>query len=81
MLMENKIAQQPAPVREKKYYSEAEVCELFGVSKRTVARWRETGQIGYLRTPGSQTIRYTAQHLADFEKRHDHKAKGRRPHE
>jgi DNA-binding transcriptional MerR regulator len=76
--MEKEI-NQPVPGRHsKKYFSEAEVAAMFEVSLATLRRWRRTNMIGFWRTPGSQTIRFTAQHLDDFEKRHDHKAKGRR---
>jgi len=59
----------PAPLREKKYYTDDDLCEMFEVSKRTTARWREDGLIEYLRAPGATTIRYSRKQIADFEER------------
>jgi hypothetical protein len=62
-------------IPDKKYYTDDELCDLFSVSKRTTARWRESGMIGFLRAPGSTVIRYSRQHLLDFEARLEHRAK------
>jgi hypothetical protein len=77
VIAQNEIEQLTTAPPEKRYYTDDELCEMWGVSKRTTARWREQQLIGYLRAPGSQTIRYSRQHVAEFEKRLDHKPKGR----
>lgn len=58
----------------KRYYTDEELCELFDCSKRTTKRWRDTNQIGFLRAPGSQLIRYSRAQLEAFEKKIEHKA-------
>jgi len=59
---------------DKRYYTDEELCELFDCSKRTTKRWRDTNQIGFLRAPGSQLIRYSRAQLEAFEKKIEHKA-------
>jgi hypothetical protein len=53
----------------KRYYQEEELAEGFNVSRRTIARWRQLGAIGYLRLPGGQKLLYLARHVWDFQKR------------
>lgn len=63
------------PELRKVYYSDDDLCEMFGVSRSMTRRWRLTGLIEYLKAPGARTIRYTRQQIADFEKRLTQRAK------
>jgi len=51
----------------KSYYTDAELCERFGVSTRTTKRWRDAGLIKFIRPPGSTMIRYRAKAIDEFE--------------
>jgi excisionase family DNA binding protein len=59
----------------KRLLTDDEVAERFSVSRRTTARWREQGLIGFLRLPGGQKVLYLAQHVVDFETRLVERAK------
>jgi hypothetical protein len=65
----------PAPVRDKRYYTDEDLQRMFEVSKRTTARWRKMKMIGYLRAPGSQVIRYSRAQIEAFERSLEVKAK------
>ncbi|MBU1218376.1 helix-turn-helix domain-containing protein [Myxococcota bacterium] len=51
------------PVRQDRYLTEREACEILGVSRSTLVRWRSLQQIGFCRLP-SGAIRYR---LSDLE--------------
>lgn len=56
-----------------KHYTDAEFCEMYGIDRRTSARWRKTRQIAYIKTPTGK-IRYLQRHIDAYEKRNEKKA-------
>lgn len=61
---------------DKKIFTDDDLRELFQVSRRTTARWRETRVIAYLKAPGSAAIRYSRDQVAAFIRRMEQRAKG-----
>lgn len=59
----------------KRYYTEPDLAEGFGVSRRTIARWRQRQALGCLYLPGAQQIRFLARHIWEFEKQIEVRAK------
>jgi predicted site-specific integrase-resolvase len=55
------------------YYTDEEFCEKMKITRRTSKRWRDTRQIGYIKTPTGK-IRYLQRHLDAYNKRNEKKA-------
>lgn len=62
---------------EKRYYTEKEFCEMFGISRKTAFEWRNKKQIGFMRTPGG-LIRYRESDIQEYERRNGVRPKGQR---
>ena len=53
----------------KKYMTQQEVAEYFGVSVGTVINWRKAGELDFFRPPGSTMVMYPRQSVLEFERR------------
>jgi len=53
----------------KKYMTQQEVAEYFGVSLGTVIRWREAGELDFFRPHGSTRVMYPRESVLEFERR------------
>lgn len=53
---------------EKRYYTEKEFCEMFGITRKTALDWRKKKQIGFMRTP-TGLIRYRESDIKEYERR------------
>lgn len=73
MFQEKEIEEMRHAWRDKKYFTDAELCAMFQVSPQTTARWRKQRKIGFWRT-SSGTIRYTKAHVEEFERRFEQRA-------
>lgn len=66
----------------KRYFTDQEVAAGFGVSRRTLARWRDRRVISFLQLPAGfgpgLKVLYLARHLVEFEKRITQDAKRER---
>lgn len=62
---------------EKRYYTEKEFCEMFGITRKTALDWRKKKQIGFMRTP-TGLIRYRLTDIQEYERRNGVRAKGQR---
>jgi excisionase family DNA binding protein len=51
---------QPPPPE---FLTSAEVSRMFGVDRRTVARWARTGKLNAIRSPGGLHYRFRADHI------------------
>lgn len=53
----------------KKYMTQQEVAEYFGVSVGTVINWRKAGQLDFFRAPKSTRVMYPTESVLEFERR------------
>jgi excisionase family DNA binding protein len=59
---------------EKRYITDRELAAAFGVSRRTTARWRDDGTIGFIKLPGGKKVLYLFSHVWDFQQRFEQPA-------
>ena len=59
----------------KKYMTQQEVAEYFGVSVGTVINWRKAGELDFFRPHGSTRVMYPVESVLEFEQRYLHRNK------
>lgn len=57
-----------------KRYTDNQFCELYGIDRRTSARWRERRYINYIKTPSGR-IFYLQRHIDEYDKRGEKNAR------
>lgn len=61
-------------LEEKRYYTEAEFCEMMDITRKTAFKWRKKKMIGFMRTP-TGLIRYRHSDIEAYERRNAHNAR------
>jgi predicted site-specific integrase-resolvase len=61
-------------MEEKRYYTDEEFCEMYGIDRRTAFRWRLKRYINFLVTPSGK-IRYLQRHIDEYDKRNESRAR------
>lgn len=51
----------------RRYFFDEFLAQQLGVSRRTLARWREGRELGFIRLPGGQKVVYLLRHILAFE--------------
>ncbi|HDM75097.1 MAG TPA: DNA-binding protein [Deltaproteobacteria bacterium] len=64
----------------KKYMTQQEVADYFGVSVGTVINWRKAGELDFFRPPGSTRVMYPRESVLEFERRCIHRVEPPRRH-
>jgi len=64
----------------KKYMTQQEVAEYFGVSVGTVINWRKAGLLDFFRAPKSTRVMYPTESVLEFERRCIHRVEPPRRH-
>lgn len=63
--------------QKEKKYSDKEFCEMYGITRRTSARWRERRYINFTVTPTGK-IRYLQKHIDEYDRRNEGRANKQR---
>ena len=64
----------------KKYMTQQEVADYFGVSVGTVINWRRAGELDFFRPHGSTRVMYPMESVLEFERRCMHRVEPARRH-
>ena len=60
---------------QKKYLTQAEVAEHFGMSESTIKNWRDRGHLPYFQMPGSTRVLYPICEIEEVEQRYTYPTK------
>ncbi|MBX7219629.1 MAG: helix-turn-helix domain-containing protein [Blastocatellia bacterium] len=67
----NATATTKTPLNEKEVWTETEFVEVTGISRQTLRKLRNSGQLGFLRVGDS--VRYARKHLDEFIRKNERK--------
>ena len=59
---------------DKPFYQEEELAENLGITKRTLANYRNEGKISFVKPEGTKIIIYTREQIHEFLKKYEFKA-------